>query len=137
MSASITLLTTRPYGTPVLRVSGDVGGYLEILPTPAHGERFFVAISDGTLLRGEVGAGLDLEMAGTAPLSITDGVATVEAPVEWVSVGRTWADHPERLTAEETALARAEQGEDPFDNEDELVLADCELDDPPGVDPSL
>ncbi|GAA0326059.1 hypothetical protein GCM10009087_40470 [Sphingomonas oligophenolica] len=120
MSTTVTLVITRPAGFPIIKVSGDVGAFLEIKPTPNPGETFFVAVSDGTLLKGVIGEGLLLEMAGEAPMHIEGATATFDAPIDWVSVGRTWGDHPERATAQETAQYRAEMaGDHVFDDEDE------------------
>ena len=116
---TITIVATRPDGVPLIKASGDVGAFLEIWPTPTKDEDFFVATSDGTLLRGSVIEGFRIEMAGTSPVTIercTDlpsniSMATFADAIEWVSVGRTWENHPERYTAEQTARDKAEDFE--------------------------
>jgi hypothetical protein len=106
MSTYISIVVTRPDMVPMIKASGDIGAFLEILPEQDPGDPFFVATSDGTLLRGSAGDGFRLEMAGTADARIEGMMATFDSPIDWISVGRTWADHPTRYTAAQTARDR-------------------------------
>ena len=71
---------------PLVKVSGEVGAFLELGDSVRRGDSYVVGASDGTMLVGIVGQGLSIGTRGASDVSIIDGVATIDGPIMWVMV---------------------------------------------------